>query len=763
MSDRTVRVRFEALIGQYEAAMAKAGLSTKSLGHTVDSISKGSERSFKSMALGLKDVGGGALLAGAGIAVAGVALTKFVHEGVDSYVQLVDSVKAYKNVTGASAEESSRMVALAKVLGVSADTLANGMFRMARNVRANSEALAADGVQIARTKSGQVDLSATLLNVADAYQRVGGGNAGALIAQDAFGRGGRALIPILKQSREEIQGFWKDAANHGEIMTDADLKAVFDYKVSIRELDEAWAGLERKAAPGVVKALTGAAKFGENEIAGWQRLGHDMAPAVNAVTGLLGHLPGLSSGHKDAADSARKHAEAEQAAADAMETEAQKSQEFKNALDVLYTTEFSVADTQDKFNQDLAAFADTVNAAKASGDAYATSLDASTATGIENRQMVRGLAKDILDTAKAAEAAGTSVEDATQVQRNALATVLEQLGFNKEEAQKYADALAGLDGLVVSSKVELDTKDALAALADFKAKYGEVAYGVTRPDLLDEHDRLAIAAGQGIPDSIASPDLIAARQRADAQRWRDAVAANELAGRAGPKTKAELDKERQDAETWRKAMEQNAKDARAEQLREKGAEYEFGGISATDYKAFLEARLAETKKYSVEWTSIMSTIKSVDKDIGAAWTAAADQIKANEAEWMRVLDVQHEIGELSTDDYLKQLEKRLAGLQKYSDEWYSTWQKINQLKDSITQTELEIIRAVDKQRQYDQAFIDAADSRALSTLRAAAPSPVVVHGGSTTTSTISAPITVSDTNTAVQVNRSLRHLSYELN
>jgi hypothetical protein len=57
MADRTVKVRLEAQISQYEAAMAKAGISTKSLGHTVESSRTAANGSWKSMALGLRGVG----------------------------------------------------------------------------------------------------------------------------------------------------------------------------------------------------------------------------------------------------------------------------------------------------------------------------------------------------------------------------------------------------------------------------------------------------------------------------------------------------------------------------------------------------------------------------------------------------------------------------------------------------------------------------------------------------------------------------------
>ena len=717
MADRKERVWLEAITGQYEAAMAKAGLSTKSLGHTVDSVSAASQKSFKSMALGLKDVGGGSLAAGAGIAVLGVAVTKFVREGVASYIHLVDEVRAYKNISGASAEESSRMVAVAHALGVENNTVANGVAMLSRRINTNRDGLESQGVSIAHNRKGNVDLNATLLNVADAYQRVGAGQAGNVVAQAAFGRSYRSMIPILKQGREELEGFWRTAESHGQIVTEADLKAVFDYKVSVRELGEAWAGLERKIAPGAVKALTFVAENSMRTIDGAERWAHDIGEGIDAAGDMARSLFGLSDGHKDAGDKALSDAEAQQSYADSVEEAARKTDEFLSSLDVLYARAFSVSEAQGKFNADLAEFADKVTAAKLAGDAHATSLDEGTASGHKNAEMVRGLTKDILDTAKAARVNGEDVTTATEMQRNALVNVLTQLGFNRVEAQKYADVLAGLAGLVVSSEVDLDISQAQAKLDQLREQYGDIVVGISRLDILDEHDKALVEAGRGVPDSIASPELYAARQRQAAlNNTLPGSTAGAVAGQ-GPEAQAERERLAREREQRARDAAQSARDAQAEADRRKATEFEFGGISADDYKKYLRDRLAQTREFGSEWSDIMHEIARVNEQIGAGWKAAAEERQRLEDLWMTTISRQHELGERSNADYLKQLEERLKHLKKYSDEYMAVWREINQLKEETSQAELDIIAAVDKQRRFDQAFYAAADQRQLTAVR----------------------------------------------
>ena len=77
-------------------------------------------------------------VAAAAVVVAG-ALFKMGRDGVESYVDLVSQARQYQRVSGATAEESSRMAATFRALGVDVDTGSNAVFRLAQNLKRNGD------------------------------------------------------------------------------------------------------------------------------------------------------------------------------------------------------------------------------------------------------------------------------------------------------------------------------------------------------------------------------------------------------------------------------------------------------------------------------------------------------------------------------------------------------------------------------------------------------------------------------------------------
>jgi len=196
-----------------------------------------SARSIESM---VSSMGAGASAAGVFGTVAVAALGAAVAvaaEGVKGYVDLGEKVENYRRVTGASAEESSRVVETFDRLGVSSDSAASAIFMLSKRIEASPKKLHDLGVEIAYTEKGTVDLNATLLNIADAYTKTDSATDKNAIAVAAFGRGSRELIPVLEQGRE---GLARLEAQAKMIYTEQDLQRIRDYKIAQKETDQAW-------------------------------------------------------------------------------------------------------------------------------------------------------------------------------------------------------------------------------------------------------------------------------------------------------------------------------------------------------------------------------------------------------------------------------------------------------------------------------------------------------------------------------------------
>lgn len=194
-------------------------------------------------------VAGGAIAAGA-------AVTKFAVDGVNSFVNLAGEVRNFQRVSGASAEDSSRMVAVLDDMGISADKGASAMFRMSRTVAEGGDGLRQYGVEIAKNRDGTTNMVETLLNVADAYTETEDAGTRAALVQEAFGRGGKDLIPILEQGREGLRDFFAEAEKNHQIFSQEDLQQARDYELAIDSLQDSMQGLQRSAGQALVPTLT---------------------------------------------------------------------------------------------------------------------------------------------------------------------------------------------------------------------------------------------------------------------------------------------------------------------------------------------------------------------------------------------------------------------------------------------------------------------------------------------------------------------------
>jgi hypothetical protein len=203
-------------------------------------------------------VAGNLLKAGLVAAAAGAsaALVKFGVDGVKAFVDVTGEVRKFNLISGATAEEGSRMVALFDVLGVSTDDASRAVGMLGKNIDVNATKLQAHGIEIAHNAAGNVDLVATLLNVGDAYKATEDPAVRAGLAAAAFGKSWQTMTPFLAKSREEIDKIFKSAEAHGLIFSQAQIDKGYEFTIATRELGAAFRGLEVQAGQALIPTLT---------------------------------------------------------------------------------------------------------------------------------------------------------------------------------------------------------------------------------------------------------------------------------------------------------------------------------------------------------------------------------------------------------------------------------------------------------------------------------------------------------------------------
>lgn len=230
-----------------------------------------------------------AALAGAGLVAVG--LVKFAADGIGKFTQLADGVRSFQRVSGASAEESSKLVYAFGKVGVDAATAGNSVFMMAKKIGDGTTKLATFGVEVARSSDGSVNLTETLLRVGDAYRGMKDPAEKAALLQAAFGKSGKTLIPILTKTREELTVLFDEAKRTHSILSDDDLAKAVAYKRSMTELKNTVTGLQREIGGEVIPVVTQFALAWSKLIQWADSLASKIGPLKSGLAALATAMP----------------------------------------------------------------------------------------------------------------------------------------------------------------------------------------------------------------------------------------------------------------------------------------------------------------------------------------------------------------------------------------------------------------------------------------------------------------------------------------
>ena len=190
------------------------------------------------------------------------AMTAAAVASIREFTQLADKVRDFSRVSGLSAGQSSRLVAIFDDLKISQEAANNGFLRLNRGISSGTVNLQEYGAEAVRNRDGNLNIYKTLLSVADAYTSTSDSGRRAQLVQEAFGRGGAALIPILEQGREGIERLYGQVPE-GQLLKNEDLIRAREFELALDDLNdsvmELKVGLGRELAPAVTGVASAAA------------------------------------------------------------------------------------------------------------------------------------------------------------------------------------------------------------------------------------------------------------------------------------------------------------------------------------------------------------------------------------------------------------------------------------------------------------------------------------------------------------------------
>lgn len=492
----------------------------------------------------------------AGATAAAGAVTAFAVGAVNHYQDLAQEVLKFSRASGASAEQSSQLVAALDDMGIAADTGARAMFQLGRRSISSADDLADFGVEIAKDARGNTNLAETLLNVSDAYTRTADPAQRAALLTAAFGRSGQDLIPILEKGRSGIEEMFGAAKDAGQIFDQGDLDRSEQFRLAIDELGDATGKLTLALGEFLVPALTDLATAAANAVGWVGKLGHAMGDvgkfeifgaSIGGIAKTLGRIGlgvttlGLSEGVIALADGSDKAAVSTDklgsafgrlAATTRGVLEAQK--EAAKQVDDLQKDLFAVTSAQRSYED---AQQSVTDATKRQRDAQRSLADLLKA-GAVDQKAVAAATRDAASAVRDKERADRAQADA-QAEVNRLQGELKDLLSGKTGAEATASAkdeeakaqlrlraaylqharaserLAEIEGdLTVSGN---DREEALLNMAQADANFKEA-----EQDLARAHDRVSEAQKIGAENSQAVIDKRAELKSAD-ERLKEAL------------------------------------------------------------------------------------------------------------------------------------------------------------------------------------------------------------------------------------------------
>ena len=221
-----------------------------------------------------------------GGALAGAFLFNEAKKAADEFATLATTIRTVKNATGGTADDSSRLVAVLDDYDISSTKATQGFQKM-RDQALNTSGVFKDyGIEVVRTKDGNLDFSGTLENVADKYKELGGGAEGASLLTEAFGkRVGTQLVPILEKGGAGLKAFFENVPK-GQILDDAALDQALEYSLAVDNMNDSL--MEVKVAAGTAAAPALTELF--NTLAGGVRAIMGVKDAITSVKDIPGDL-----------------------------------------------------------------------------------------------------------------------------------------------------------------------------------------------------------------------------------------------------------------------------------------------------------------------------------------------------------------------------------------------------------------------------------------------------------------------------------------
>lgn len=284
---------FKKGVHEAEGALSKFGHGLGGVGGPAGKLGQGVGELSHIMGKGL------ALGALAGAA----ALGEFGKKAVEAFQGPAQAILHFKQVSGSTAIEASKFVAVGKLYGVTAEDLSTAIGKMNKTVGATPEKFKALNIELGKDARGGYDAQKTFLNVVAAYNATNDASKRALIGATAFGKGWQSVVKLLDTGTGKLSDDFAKVRD-SELFDDKALEKSEEFRKSTHELGVAMEGLERKIGEALIPTLIKAAEKATDFIDRFASGAHKVKGFLDRLSHDLHQLPGAHDDSKKKAQEA---------------------------------------------------------------------------------------------------------------------------------------------------------------------------------------------------------------------------------------------------------------------------------------------------------------------------------------------------------------------------------------------------------------------------------------------------------------------------
>lgn len=443
-------------------------------------------------------------------------LSNLIPDLVNRAFNFTNLVDELGDATGASAEETSRLIGTYQLLGISTDNLGTRMGQLSRVVVNNEATLARYGIATRDVNGNLLNQVQIVEQARQFLSRYESGTAKAAMMVKLFGRAGLDMADYLSLSDEQVRVVTGDLENLGVILDSDTARSAEAAKIEMRRFDLAMQGLGNtlleNILPALIPAISGVTNWVRDNA---RQIANFMAQVVNFVMGMIAALTGAEfsavsftdtlgevggaaveagSGLDDAATGADRAAGASKRATDALRDQIDHYDRMIDSVNRLDEAQ------ERRFQKEMERLVGSVE-----GQISAIEL-ADRQRGIEEQRasMLREIAAAEADLARVGTQTPLEASRATQAWADAQEALNEAIAEADPEAQ--ARAQQKLDDLAMQSvQNDLDATAERAAaqqrLDDLRARSAEF-----ERDQTDETRKAELASVRNYIEAIADAE-----------------------------------------------------------------------------------------------------------------------------------------------------------------------------------------------------------------------------------------------------------------